>query len=79
MEPVFLGERLIVGPEKEMYRIRSEHLILLGIKEILKERKEGRKEKMSRIQGYHYHLCKFHMYVLVYSIGVFLSGLLHSV
>ena len=31
-----------------------------------------------RIQGYHYHLSKFHIYVLVYCIGVFLSGLLHS-
>ena len=29
--------------------------------------------------GYHYHLSKFHIYVLVYCIGVFLSGLLHSV
>ena len=28
---------------------------------------------------YHYHLSKFHIYVLVYCIGVFLSGLLHSV
>ena len=34
---------------------------------------------LSRIQGYHYHLSKFHMYVLVYCIGVLLSGLLHSV
>ena len=33
----------------------------------------------SRIQGYRYHLSKFHIYVLVYCIGVFLSGLLHSV
>ena len=32
-----------------------------------------------RIQGYCYHLSKFHIYVLVYCIGVFLSGLLHSV
>ena len=32
-----------------------------------------------RIQGYHYHLSKFHIYALVYCIGVFLSGLLHSV
>ena len=31
------------------------------------------------IQGYHYHLSKFHIYALVYSIGVFLSGLLHSI
>ena len=29
---------------------------------------------LSRIQGY--HLSKFHIYVLVYCIGVFLSGLL---
>ena len=34
---------------------------------------------LSRIQGHHYHLSKFHIYVLVYCIGVFLSGLLHSV
>ena len=33
----------------------------------------------SRIQGNRYHLSKFHMYALVYCIGVFLSGLLHSV
>jgi len=33
----------------------------------------------SCIQGYHYHLSKFHIYALVYCIGVFLSGLLHSV
>ena len=33
---------------------------------------------LSRIQGHHYHLSKFHIYVLVYSTGVFLSGLLHS-
>ena len=29
----------------------------------------------SHIQGYHYHLSKFHIYTLVYCIGVFLSGL----
>ena len=34
---------------------------------------------LSPIQGYHYHLSKFHIYVLVYCVGVFLSGLLHSV
>ena len=34
---------------------------------------------LSHIQGYHYHLSKFHIYVLVYCIGVFLSGLLHSI
>ena len=34
---------------------------------------------LSRIQGYHYHLSKLHIYVLIYCIGVFLSGLLHSV
>ena len=30
---------------------------------------------LSRIQGYHYHLSKFHMYALVYCFGVFVSGL----
>jgi len=34
---------------------------------------------LSRIQDYRYHLYKFHIYALVYYIGVFLSGLLHSV
>ena len=34
---------------------------------------------LSDIQGYRYHLSKFHIYALVYCIGVFLSGLLHSV
>ena len=33
---------------------------------------------LSHIQGYHYNLSKFHIHVLVYRIGVFLSGLLHS-
>ena len=31
------------------------------------------------IQGYRYHLSKFHVYVLVYCNGLYLSGLLHSV
>ena len=34
---------------------------------------------LSCIQDHRYHLSKFHIYVLVYCIGVFLSGLLHSV
>ena len=34
---------------------------------------------LSRIQGYRYHLSKFHIYALLYCIDVFLSGLLHSV
>ena len=34
---------------------------------------------LSHIWGYRYHLSKFHIYALVYCIGVFLSGLLHSV
>ena len=34
---------------------------------------------LSRLQGYRYHLSKFHIYALVYCIRVFLSGLLHSV
>ena len=34
---------------------------------------------LSHIQGYRYHLSKFHIYALVYCIGVFLFGLLHSV
>ena len=34
---------------------------------------------LSHIQGYCHHLSKFHIYALVYSISVFLSGLLHSV
>ena len=31
------------------------------------------------ILGYRYHLSKFHIYVLVYCIGLYLSGLLHYV
>ena len=31
------------------------------------------------ILGYRYHLSKFHIYVLVYCIGLYLSGLLNSV
>ena len=34
---------------------------------------------LSCIQGHYYHLSKFQIYMLVYCIGVFLSGLLHSV
>ena len=34
---------------------------------------------LSRTPGYCYHLSKFHIYVLVYCIYVFPSGLLHSV
>ena len=34
---------------------------------------------LSRIQGYRYPLSKFHIYALVFCIGIFLSGLLHSV
>ena len=34
---------------------------------------------LSRTQGYHYHLSKFHICALVYCIGIFLSGLLDSV
>ena len=31
------------------------------------------------IVGYRYHLFKFHIYALLYCIGLYLSGLLHSV
>ena len=34
---------------------------------------------LSHMQGYRYHLSKFHIYALVHCIGVFLSGLLRSV
>ena len=34
---------------------------------------------LSHIQGYCYHLSKFHIYALLYCVGIFLSGLLHSV
>ena len=34
---------------------------------------------LSHIQGYRYHLSNFHIYALVCCIGVFLSGLPHSV
>ena len=31
---------------------------------------------LSHVQGYHYHVSKFHIYVLLYCIGVFLSDFL---
>ena len=34
---------------------------------------------LSCIQGHRYHLSKFHIYVLIYSIGIFLYYLLHSI
>jgi len=34
---------------------------------------------LSCIYGHHYHLSKFHIYMLIYCIDVFLSDLLHSV
>ena len=34
---------------------------------------------LSLIQGHGYHLSKFHIYVFVYCIDIFLSGLCHSV
>ena len=34
---------------------------------------------LSCLHGHRYHLSKFNIYVLVYCIGVLLSGLLHSV
>ena len=34
---------------------------------------------LSCIKGYRYNLSKFHIYALVYCIGLYLSGLLHSV
>ena len=34
---------------------------------------------LPHIQGYCYHLSKFHIYVLVYCICVYLSGLLHCI
>ena len=34
---------------------------------------------LSCVYGHCYHLSRFHIYALVYSIGVFLSDLLHSV
>ena len=33
---------------------------------------------LSRTQAYCYHLSKFHIYALVYCIGVFLSGKLYG-
>ena len=50
-------------PLCQSLKVRSIHLCLL----------------LSHIEGYHYRLSKFHIYVLVCCIGVFLSGLLHSV
>ena len=37
-----------------------------------------RKQQLELDMDYCYHLSKFHIYALVYCIGVFLSGLLHD-
>ena len=34
---------------------------------------------LSRIQGYHYHLSNFHIYVLVYCIGIGVLGTFHYI
>ena len=34
---------------------------------------------LSHIQGHHYHLSKFHVYVIIYCISVIFSDFLHSV
>ena len=57
---------------------RMDWLDLLAVQGTLKSLLQHHSSKAS-IQGHHCHLSKFHIYVLVYCIGVFLSGLLHSV
>ena len=49
-----------------------------GLKSLLMKVKEE-SEKVGLKLNIHYHLSKFHIYVLVYCIGLYLSGLLHSV
>ena len=57
---------------------RMDWMDLLAVQGTLKSLLQHHSSKAS-IQGHHCHLSKFHIYVLVYCIGVFLSGLLHSV
>ena len=61
--------------------VRFSHIILLSPSPTESKRlfKTSVSLLLSHIQGYCYHLSKFHIYALVYCIGVFLSGLLHSV
>ena len=48
------------------------------LKSLLMKVKEE-SEKVGLKLNIHYHLSKFHIYVIVYCIGLYLSGLLHSV
>ena len=48
------------------------------LKSLLMKVKEE-SEKVGLKLNIHYHLSKFHIYVLAYCIGLYLSGLLHSV
>ena len=57
----------IIPPSPSLSPTESERLFYTSVSLLL-----------SRIQGYHYHLSKFHIYVLVYCFGVFLSGLLYT-
>ena len=59
---------------------------MVNIKTIFKKKKESKRLfdtsvslLLSPIQSYCYLLSKLHIYALVYCIGAFLSGLLHSV
>ena len=63
---IFLGSKITVDIDCS-HEIKK-HLLYTSVSLLL-----------SRIQGYCYHLSKFYIYALVYCIGVFLSGLLHSV
>ena len=63
----FTFESLILRPMPDMQETLKTYLFYTSVSLLL-----------SRIQGYRYHLSKFHIYALVYCIYVFPSGLLHS-
>ena len=69
---------IIPSKEHPGLNFRMDWMDLLAVQGTLKSLLQHHSSKTS-IQGHHCHLSKFHIYVLVYCIGVFLSGLLHSV
>ena len=69
---IALTRRIFVGKEMSLLFNMLSRLVITFLP-------RSKRLLISWLQGYHYHLSKFHIYALVYCIGVFLSDLLHSV
>ena len=77
--PKYWSFSFSIIPSKEcpgLISFRMDWLDLLAVQGTLKSLLQHHSSKASVLR---YHLSKFHIYALVYCIGVFLSGLLHSV